>query len=59
MSKWPGVDDRKWPDDVPGEYFYCNWPHHVDGVTWQGVRAVLIGLCRRVEELEKQLRNPP
>ena len=59
MSKWPNVVDREWPRDIPGEYFYCNNPYHADGITWQGVRCVIIGLLRRVEELEKQLGNAP
>lgn len=55
MSYWPDVEDRRWPDDMPKDYFIT--PELKDGISWWGLRAVVIGLCRRVEFLETRVRD--
>ena len=58
MSKWPDKKDRGWPNDIPVSYFHEEHFDSIGGMSWAGLRAVVIGLCRRVEELEKKI-NPP
>ncbi len=55
MSKWPGINDNEWPQEVPCDYFFDNDRNSPEGMSWRGIRAVMVGLCRRVDELEKEL----
>ena len=49
MNKWPILEDRVWPKDLPAEYFENNTPK------WSAITPILIGLIRRVEILEREL----
>jgi hypothetical protein len=55
VNYWPDLEDKRWPDDLPREYY--NLPDRGDGITWTGLRSVVIGLCRRVEWLESRVRE--
>lgn len=59
MSKWPDKKvDRVYPADVPDDYWFNDSSGQAqDGITWAGFEAVVIGLCRRVELLERQLEE--
>lgn len=56
MKKWPSKTDDNWPDDLPKGYFHPpGQGGEADGISWKGLRAVIIGLCRRVESLERDV----
>lgn len=53
MSKWPTVDDRNWPEDLPSEYLHAeSWGRKE--IFTRGLVSAVLGLMRRVDELERK-----
>jgi hypothetical protein len=54
MSKWPELNDRKWPDDVPDDYLDTpDWGRRP--LRASAVSAMFIGMARRIDELERKV----
>lgn len=53
MRKWPFLNDREWPDDMPKAYLHEeNWGRR--DIKAAGLVSLVLGLARRVDWLEKQ-----
>lgn len=58
MSKWPELNDRDWPSDIPAHYLVALQEGGIDTLKATAMVAVVLGLMRRVDELEKKINRP-
>lgn len=59
MIKWPRLTDRDWPRDIPHDYLVALQESGVDTLKATALVSVVLGLMRRVEELENRIKSMP